>query len=192
MASETTSELAKTVDAAVPTSRREQVDQIIRKYTLWSAGLGLIPLPVIDVAAVATAQYKMVGELAKLYDLPFSQERVRALVGALLGGGLPAVVAGGGIGSLAKSIPLVGTLAGAAVMPALSAAATIALARVFVQHFEAGGTLLDFEPETMKTYFKTEFERAQNKANAGAAAPSEPAKADSPIRTRTPSSVGAS
>ncbi len=119
MASETTSELAKTVDAALPRSRREQVDQIIRKYTMWSAGLGLIPLPVLDVAAVATAQYKMVGELAKLYDLPFSQERVRVLVGSLLGSGLPAVLAGGGVGSLAKAIPFVGTLAGAAVMPAL-------------------------------------------------------------------------
>ncbi|MET7245169.1 YcjF family protein [Methylobacterium sp. EM32] len=189
MASETTSELAKTVDAALPTSRREQVDQIIRKYTLWSAGLGLIPLPVLDVAAVATAQYKMVGELAKLYDLPFSQERVRVLVGSLLGSGLPAVLAGGGIGSLAKSIPLVGTLAGAAVMPALSAAATIALARVFVQHFEAGGTLLDFEPETMKSYFKTEFERAQNKAGAATATPPEPVRPESP-KNRTPLQTG--
>jgi uncharacterized protein (DUF697 family) len=185
MASETTSELAKTVDAALPTSRREQVDQIIRKYTLWSAGLGLIPLPVLDVAAVATAQYKMVGELAKLYGLPFSHERVRVLVGALLGGGLPAVLAGGGLGSLAKSIPLVGTLAGAAVMPALSAAATIALARVFVQHFEAGGTLLDFEPETMKSYFKTEFERAQNKTSAAAAPEPVTSKTRSPLSTGT-------
>jgi hypothetical protein len=30
-----------------------------------------------------------------------------------------------------------------------------------VQHFEAGGTLLDFDPEKMKSYFEAEFHKAR-------------------------------
>ena len=37
-------------------------------------------------------------------------------------------------------VPVVGPLTGIALMPALSAAATLALGKVFIQHFEAGGT----------------------------------------------------
>jgi hypothetical protein len=51
-------------------------------------------------------------------------------------------------------------------LPALALASTVAVGRVFLQHFEAGGTLLDFDPEKMKSYFEAEF----NKARTGAAA----------------------
>ncbi|HQS07515.1 MAG TPA: YcjF family protein [Xanthobacteraceae bacterium] len=142
-------------------SNQDKAEKIVRSHALWAAGMGLIPLPVVDVAGVAGIQYTMIGELAKVYDLPFSRERIRAVAASVLGGGIPAVMTTGGLGSIAKSVPFIGTLLGAAVMPALSAAATIALGRVFTQHFEAGGTLLDFEPEKMRAYFVQEFEKAR-------------------------------
>lgn len=150
--------------AVVPT-QAERADKLIRSHALWAAGMGLIPVPVLDVAGVASIQYALIGELAKLYDLPFSKERIRALAAAVLGGGLPAVIAGGGVSSLAKAVPFVGTLLGAAVMPALSAASTVALGRVFTQHFEAGGTLLDFDADKMRTYFVEEFEKAREETS---------------------------
>ena len=55
-------------------------------------------------------------------------------------------------------------------MPALSLAATQALGRVFAQHFETGGTLLDFDVETMRDYFRKEFEAAKGEAAADAPA----------------------
>jgi uncharacterized protein (DUF697 family) len=158
-----------------PLSNQERAEKIVRSHTLWAAGMGLIPVPGLDVAGVAGAQYTMIGELAKLYGLNFSNERIRALAASLLGGGLPSLLTTGGVASVFKVVPVVGTLLGAAVMPALSAAATLALGRVFVQHFEAGGTLLDFKPEKMRSYFRDEFEKARGDAsnmlaNAGASA----------------------
>lgn len=148
------------VSVPVPT-RAEKADKLVRSHALWAAGVGLIPVPVLDVAGVAGVQYALISELAKLYDLPFSKERIRALAASLLGSGVPAVVAGGGAISIAKAVPFVGTILGAAVLPALSAASTIALGRVFTQHFEAGGTLLDFDADKVRTYFAEEFEKAR-------------------------------
>lgn len=149
------------VQETVELSTLEKARKITRSHSLWAAGMGLIPLPVLDVAGVASIQYTMIGELAKLYDVPFSRERIRALAASLLGGGVPAAITTGGVGSVAKAVPMIGTLLGAAVMPALSAAATTALGRIFTQHFEAGGTLLDFDPEKMRAYFQEELEKAR-------------------------------
>jgi hypothetical protein len=35
------------------------------------------------------------------------------------------------------------------------------MGRVFSQHFEAGGTLLDFDADKLRSHFKTEFEAAK-------------------------------
>jgi hypothetical protein len=32
---------------------------------------------------------------------------------------------------------------------------------VFITHFEAGGTLLGFDPQKVRDYFKSEFEKAK-------------------------------
>jgi hypothetical protein len=48
-------------------------------------------------------------------------------------------------------------------VPTLASAATIAIGRVFTQHFETGGTLLDIDADKLRTHFKAEFEAAKLK-----------------------------
>jgi uncharacterized protein (DUF697 family) len=143
--------------------RIEKANAIIKRYSYWSAGFGLIPVPIVDVAVITGTQIKMVSALAKLYDKEFKEEMVRAAIGALVGGTLPVAIGSGTISAL-KTVPVLGQIAGTLLLPALALAATVAVGRVFLQHFEAGGTLLDFDPEKMKSYFEAEF----NKAKAGA------------------------
>jgi uncharacterized protein (DUF697 family) len=143
--------------------RIEKANAIIKRYSYWSAGFGLIPVPIVDVAVITGTQIKMVSALAKLYDKEFKEEMVRASIGALVGGTLPVAIGSGTISAL-KTVPVLGQIAGTLLLPALALAATVAVGRVFLQHFEAGGTLLDFDPEKMKSYFEAEF----NKAKAGA------------------------
>lgn len=151
--------------------RFEKANAIIKRYSLWSAGFGLIPFPLIDVAIITGTQVKLVRDLAKIYDVEFSEERVRAAIGALVGAVLPVTV-GTGTASALKAVPLLGQIAGVLIVPALAAASTIAVGRVFVQNFEAGGTLLDFNPDEMKEYFWKEFEAAKGGAGGSAAKPS--------------------
>lgn len=43
-------------------------------------------------------------------------------------------------------------------MSAISGAITYAIGQVFIQHFESGGTFLDFDPKKVKEYFMEQFE----------------------------------
>lgn len=143
--------------------RQAQVKSLIRKYAAVSAGLGLIPVPGLDIVSVSGAQYAMIRDLAEIYGFQASKEHIRVVVGSLLGGALPVALTAAGGGSLVKSIPFVGTIAGAVLVPALASAATLALGRVFAEHFETGGTLLDFDAERLRSHFQAEFEAAKAK-----------------------------
>lgn len=156
--------------------RSEKAQKITRTAAAWSAGAGLIPVPLLDVAGVSGVQLKLVHDLAKLYGIPFAHDRAKALIAALVGGALPSALTSG-VFSLVKAVPVVGPLAGIALMPALAAAATVALGRVFTQHFEAGGTLLDFDPDKTRAYFLQEFEREKAASTADADAPKDAAAA---------------
>ncbi|MDQ2105880.1 YcjF family protein [Azospirillum isscasi] len=150
----------------------ENAQAITRTAAKWAAGAGLIPVPLLDVAGVAGVQLKLVNDLSKLYGVPFAKDRAKALVATLLGGAVPSALTSG-VFSLVKAVPIVGPLTGIALMPALSAAATLALGKVFIQHFETGGTLLDFDPEKTRAYFLDELEKAKA---AGSATPEAPPK----------------
>ena len=57
-------------------------------------------------------------------------------------------------GSRLKFIPVVGTVASWLVTPALAAATTYAIGKVFVHHLESGGSLFTFEAKKLKEYME--------------------------------------
>ncbi|MDI1475887.1 DUF697 domain-containing protein [Polyangium sp. y55x31] len=142
-------------------SRVGRADAIIRRNVLWALGAGLVPVPIVDMVTVSGIQVKMLAELSELYDLSFREDIAKKLIGSLLSGVL-GVGAGAVLGaSLGKLIPFVGTAFGFVTVPVISGAFTRALGKVFVMHFETGGTLLDFDPHKVRSYFKQEFENAK-------------------------------
>jgi uncharacterized protein (DUF697 family) len=59
--------------------------------------------------------------------------------------------------TLAKLIPGVGWVAAAASGALFAGAATFAVGRVFIQHFESGGTFLTFDPDKVRDYYASQF-----------------------------------
>ncbi len=144
-----------------PESRPAQAQAIIRRDVLWSLGAGVVPVPVLDVAAVMAVEMKMLRELCILYGYKFSEGIAKKIAYSLLSS-IGIVGVGSVIGaSLSKLIPVFGTTLGIISVPILAGAFTHALGQVLVMHFEAGGTLLDFDPAAMRAYFKQEFEKAK-------------------------------
>jgi hypothetical protein len=127
---------------------------IVRRYSTISFFGGLIPVPLADIALITSAQLKMLQEIATVYDIPFSEERIKFISSSVLGSLIPQSLSAGIAGSAVKSIPVVGTVAGMLMMPALSSGVSYALGKTFIQHFEAGGTLLDLNPSELKSYFE--------------------------------------
>jgi uncharacterized protein (DUF697 family) len=148
---------------------------LVNKHVAVSAGVGLIPFPLIDMVALTGVQVNMLRTVAGVYGVPFSANLVKSLVSSLIGGVLPGKAAIGA-GSLVKSIPVVGTYLGWAAMPALASALTFAIGRVFVQHFESGGTFLTFDPEGAQAKVQEAMDEAE--AAAKQAADQETAESD--------------
>lgn len=159
---------------AAALSREEQALALVNSYVPWSVGAGVLPFPGIDTLTLIGIQVRMLSKLAAHYDVPFKESSAKSIVGSLLGSVISTNL-GAAAGSLLKFIPLVGTLASFAATPALFSAATYAIGRVFITHFEAGGTFLDFDPTKTRAYFQSEFESAKSKVEV--AAPATPANA---------------
>lgn len=141
---------------ADPVARGLRVEKIGKNHILASMGVGLIPIPIADIVGVLAINLDLVNKLSAEYGVPFHQDRGKAILTSLLGGLFPVAV-GGVVISLLKFVPLVGQTTGAVALPVLSGAATYAVHKVFVQHYEAGGTILDFDPKKMKKSFSEQF-----------------------------------
>lgn len=142
-------------------SRAGQAQAIIRRNVLWALGAGVVPVPFLDIAAVTAVEMKMLRDLSTVYGVKFSEGIAKKIAYSLLSSigmvGIGSVIGG----SLAKVIPVVGHTLGLISVPIIAGAFTHSVGQVLVMHFEAGGTLLDFDPEVMRSYFKQEFEKAK-------------------------------
>jgi len=143
------------------TDKHQLAVETVRRYMWLSGAAGLVPIPVADVVAVSGVQLKMLADISKIYDSPFGASRGKMIIGSLMGYVLPRALSFGVIGSLIKGIPLVGTLAGAPAMALFSSASAWALGAVFIQHFDSGGTFLNFDPEAVREYYRAQFEAGQ-------------------------------
>ena len=145
-------------------SQKELATKLTRRFVLWSMGGSIIPIPFIDLATVIGVQIKLIAEMSKIYGLRFEKNRVKGIVAPLIGsiGLAPAgtVV----LGSLVKVIPGIGGLLCAVSLPVVVGAVTYATGRVFIAHFESGGTLLNFNAEEAKEAFKEHFEEGKTVA----------------------------
>jgi len=155
------------VDQAV----NERVDRLVeahdtvKNYAIAACTVGLVPIPFVDLAVLSGLQLKMCHSIAKVYDVPFAKSLIKSLITSLLSGST-AIMAAYPVGSLMKSIPIIGQATGALSVSMIGGAATYAVGKVFVEHFESGGTFLDFDAEKAKDHFKQLYEEGKEFASA--------------------------
>ena len=152
-----------------PEDREQTASKLVDRFAIWSGVAGLVPLPVIDVLAVGGLQVQMLRRLSQIYNVDFSENRGKALIAAVAGCMIPAT-SGMGAASALKAVPVVNILAAGFVMPVLSAGATFAIGKAFIQHFESGGTLLDFNPPDYREFVKAQKEMWESRIGRRAAA----------------------
>ena len=141
-----------TVDLATPErsdddeKRFRAAHRLVIHYRRWTIAMATAPLPLVDAALVSGVQIRMLSRLASLYGVPFERVRVASLLSALFGGWTPYTITTGFAGAAARMAPGLGTVIGIATSIGTSVLATETIGKMFVQHFEEGGTFLDFEP----------------------------------------------
>jgi len=153
--SETIDGLKTNLHTVASALRLSEAQNIVKANVITSIASGLIPVPLFDIISLTNVQFHMIQTLAEHYQIPADNIN-KSLITSLVSGSLP-VASVLGLGSLFKSIPGIGTLAGSGSVAVISGAVAYAVGQVFIRHFEHGGTLEDFDPASAKDYFTEQF-----------------------------------
>jgi hypothetical protein len=106
---------------------------------MWLAmGAGLLPLALLDYAMITGVQLRMLRQLSHNYQVPFSRDRGKTIIAALLGTIIPLSLTNA-LTSVLKMVPIAGPVIG-------------------------GSTFLDLEPATVREHFRQEFVKGQTLA----------------------------
>jgi uncharacterized protein (DUF697 family) len=135
----------------------EKANEIVRNSVGYAMGAGLVPIPLLDIAAVSGVQLNMLRQLAGLYQINFMESLGKNCISAVVGGGLARVGS-----SLFKFIPGIGTILGEISMSGFAGASTYAMGQVFIRHFKNGGTFEDFNTDISKKMYQEELKKSKN------------------------------
>jgi uncharacterized protein (DUF697 family) len=137
--------------------RLKQAERIVTNHVVSSLGAGLIPVPLLDMAAVTAVQLDMIVKLSQNYDVPYDQGSTKAMIASLGTNTISRL----GARMAIKMIPGVGSILGGASMAVFAAAGTYALGKVYIRHFEKGGTMLDLDAGQVKDYYDDQLEKGK-------------------------------
>lgn len=144
-------------------SVKKDPDAIIQQHVAFSMIAGAVPFPIVDIAAVTAIQTDMLKQLAEEFSVDYNKERGKSIATSLVGASLGNFLGRAGA-SMLKFVPGVGTLLGVGSQVIFAGAATYALGKVFVTHFQTDGTLINFDIEAMKAPFKDFFKKGKKVA----------------------------
>ena len=115
--------------------RRSFAKKIVERHRTYAAVGGLLPIPVVNIAAVTTVNVRMVQQLSELYQVPFQRDRARAMIVSLIGGAVPT---GFGVATSSTLMFIMpgGVLVGLGVSAITAGAVTRAIGQVFAESFE--------------------------------------------------------
>jgi len=158
-----------------------QTEKIINSHSALSFGVGLMPFPVLDTVALTGLQLNMLRRLSSKYELSWSDDLGKKLIGTLIATVAP-IGTSMAFRSIVKGIPLIGPVLGYVTFPVFAAASTRALGQIFDKHFQSGGDLINFNPKKYFDEFVAAFkrEKAIEEAAVPAAAAAAPASDSKP------------
>ena len=144
-----------------PEEKDALAKRCILRYTSGGMAMGLVPFPLLDLAALTGVQLKMLHSLAEIYEVEFKASLGKSAISSLVGGLLPVASAAPVAASLSKFIPGIGHALSYGTLVVLNGASTYAVGKVFAQHFASGGTFLSFDPEAVRDYFAEQYEKGK-------------------------------
>lgn len=136
-------QIAVAVGRALPAYRRQAANRVIRDATLIAGGIGLEPVPLLDIPLLLGHQLRMVLRIAAIYGEPFSIHHARELIGTIAGGaGLRFIGE-----QAAKFLPGPGWLVSAG----FASGGTFAIGKAAQAYFESGKQL---QPQQLKAIYQ--------------------------------------
>ena len=136
------------------------VEKAIRGSVYTSMGIGIVPIPLFNLAAATAGNLNLIRKLANLYGVEFKESVARNIITAVLGASA-STFATPVVETVLAGIPVVGLALVVGTKPALNGTVTYALGRMFATHFEKGGSFVGVNVEEMKKNFSQCFKDAR-------------------------------
>jgi uncharacterized protein (DUF697 family) len=137
-----------------------QVDKTIRSSVYASMGIGIVPVPFVNLAAVTASNLVLARKLSDIYGIEFKEGMAKKIIASVLGASA-GLLASPLIESIVAGIPLIGLPLVIGTRPVLNGMTTYALGRMFVTHFERGGTFVSSNVESMKEDFSSALKNSR-------------------------------
>ena len=121
----------------------DEAERVVNRY-MWAAGgaTAANPVPLLDIAGGTAITVKMVLDLAAIYKQKIDSETIIEMLSqltksliVLLGASAAAPALVGSVGTLLKTLPGIGSIAGGLLVGAVQALVTRWIGRVFMQYF---------------------------------------------------------
>lgn len=120
----------------------EEANRVIDRYMWAAGGAGLIPIPLLDIAGGSAVTLKMVIDLASVYKQKIDTDTVVEMLAqlsknliAMLGTSVAAMGLGAAVGSMLKTVPGIGTIAGGLMQGTVQALVTRWIGKIFCQYY---------------------------------------------------------
>lgn len=145
---------------AVVVPESAKVEKVLRDSVYISMGVGIVPLPLFNVAAVTAGNLLLAKKLAALYGVEFKEGVAKKIIAAVISAGA-GTLATPLVESVVGLVPVIGWPLVIGTKPALNGMTTCALGRMFVTHFERGGSFVGSNIDVMKDDFKAAFKNSR-------------------------------
>jgi len=142
------------------TAASAEAERIIRSSVYTAMGIGIVPIPFFNVAAVTASSLVMIRRLSELYGVEFKEGIAKKILTSVAGAGF-GVLASAPVESAMRFVPVIGLPLTIATKPVLNGMTTYAIGRMFVTHFERGGSFVGANMDEMKSDFSSAFKNSR-------------------------------
>jgi len=138
-------------------------NEIIKKYTLIAAGVGVIPSPMVNSVGIAVMEIAMIDELAKHYNFGFPTKPALVKAFISLVSSIGPVYIAMKSRSAVSAIPIFGLLLSTGIYSIAGSISVYAVGKIFQRHFESGGEILSMDNAFLRKLFKEVYQEGKEK-----------------------------
>jgi uncharacterized protein (DUF697 family) len=138
-----------------------RAERIVKYYALGTLSALLVPTLLAEWVLLPALQLAMIHKLCDIYGQKFVVNAAKAKIAIFLAWLLTLSTTSSFSVVLRQYIPLIGTSWRRISTAFIGSASTYAIGKVFILHFEAGGTLLSLDPEKTRQYYIEQFTQAK-------------------------------
>lgn len=140
-------------------TRKQQAAKVVDYYAMTAAAIGVVPIPLADIAALAPLQVAMFLHVAKTFGHFYSKKQALAIIASLMGSIGARSIAQATV-SIFKGIPGIGTVLGAIAGGGMAHATFKAFGALVIYYFSNNQ---EVSPADIRGYYNRQYEEARKK-----------------------------